>query len=389
MSGQIKMLRLSGKAQAIIQGFSEPRVLTVTDEYELPKVLRENAALLLDPDKDTVDGFGAYVTYDKEAKQSTDLLDKLFIFPDYLGYIQSGDIVRFSPEGSVRCLFRKTARYNTILLTERCDQYCLMCSQPPKDIDDSWLLDQAMTVIETIPRDTKMLGFSGGEPTLYGDGLVKLVGKCKSFLPHTGIDILTNGRAFADASFAKSMGAVGHPNCTFCVPLYSDDPVTHNYVVQHKNAFDDAVQGILNLKSQNQKVEIRIVIHKQTIDRLVQTCEFIARNLIFVDHVALMGLEITGFTRANLDKLWIDPFDYKDTLSDAIKLLNSYGMSSSVYNHQLCTVNEDVLGNYVRSISDWKNEFVDECADCSRMSDCGGFFSSSKQFRYSDNISPF
>ena len=389
VTGQIKMLRLSGKGKVYGEGLGEPVILTVTDNYSLPKVLRENGALLLDPNKSAVSGYGAYLSYNQEPTFKTDSLDKVFILPEYLDYIRPGDIVRLSPNGSVRALFRKSARYNTLMLTEQCDQYCLMCSQPPKNVDDSWLLTEAMEVIEVIPRDTKMLGFSGGEPTLYGDGLVRLVAKCKNFLPSTGIDILTNGRAFADADFSERMARVDHPYCTFCIPLYSDDPVTHDYVVQHEGAFDDAIRGILNLKSQDQRVEIRIVIHNQTIDRLVQTCEFIARNLIFVDHVALMGLEITGFTRANLDKLWIDPFDYKDTLSDAVALLNSYGISTSVYNHQLCTINEDVLGNYVHSISDWKNEFVDECSGCSRMSDCGGFFSSSKQFQYSDHIRPF
>ena len=90
-----------------------------------------------------------------------------------------------------------------------------------------------------------------------------------------------------------------HPNCLLGIPIYSDDPVRHDYVVQSKGAFDQTVRGILNLKYFNQRVEIRIVIQKQTIERLVKTCEFICRNLLFVDHVALMGLEMMGFTRAN------------------------------------------------------------------------------------------
>jgi MoaA/NifB/PqqE/SkfB family radical SAM enzyme len=54
------------------------------------------------------------------------------------------------------------------------------------------------------------------------------------------------------------------------IPLYSDDPVRHNSVVQSANAFNETVHGILNLKSLGQAVEIRVVIHKQTVDRLVQ-----------------------------------------------------------------------------------------------------------------------
>jgi sulfatase maturation enzyme AslB (radical SAM superfamily) len=71
-----------------------------------------------------------------------------------------------------------------------------------------------------------------------------------------------------------------------------------------RGAFDETVQGLLNLKRFGQRVEILIVLHKETIERLVSTCEFIARNLLFVDHVALMGLEIGLYAsqfRSSLD----------------------------------------------------------------------------------------
>jgi His-Xaa-Ser system radical SAM maturase HxsC len=197
-----------------------------------------------------------------------------------------------------------------------------MCSQPPKKIDDSWLLEEAKEVIKLLP-------------------------------------------------------------------LYSDDPTRHDYVVQSDNAFNETVRGVLNLKSLQQQVEIRVVIHRQTIDRLVPLCEFIARNLLFVDHVALMGLEITGFTRANLNELWIDPYEYKDTLSQAVSLLAAYGMNVSVYNHQRCVVNDDILGAYRQSISDWKAEYVEECTKCTKRNECGGLFLSAKQYKQSQHIRAF
>jgi His-Xaa-Ser system radical SAM maturase HxsC len=171
--------------------------------------------------------------------------------------------------------------------------------------------------------------------------------------------------------------------------LYSDDPAQHDYIVQAKGAFDEAILGILNLKKHNQKVEIRVVIHKQSIGRLKQLCEFIGRNLLFVDHVALMGLEMMGFTRANLDELWIDPYDYRDTLSESVQILANYGMNVSVYNHQLCLVNTDVHPYYKKSISDWKNEYVDECNGCKKLGDCGGLFSSGVQHGYSKHLKAF
>lgn len=102
-----------------------------------------------------------------------------------------------------------------------------------------------------------------------------------------------------------------------------------------------------------------------------------------------MGLELTGFTRANLDKLWIDPADYKDQLSSAVEILTTYGIRELVYNHLLCLINPNVEPHYVKSISDWKNEYAAECAPCARRSECGGFFSSGIAHRYSPSIRAF
>jgi len=41
-----------------------------------------------------------------------------------------------------------------------------MCSQPPKDVDDRWLLDEIRSSIPLIDPDTQSLGFTGGEPLL-------------------------------------------------------------------------------------------------------------------------------------------------------------------------------------------------------------------------------
>src|SRR5690606_40913863 len=57
------------------------------------------------------------------------------------------------------------SRHNTLLVTERCDQLSVMCSQPPKKqhTDLFPLLKQACLLA---PKGAT-IGFSGGEPTLY------------------------------------------------------------------------------------------------------------------------------------------------------------------------------------------------------------------------------
>jgi His-Xaa-Ser system radical SAM maturase HxsC len=263
-----------------------------------------------------------------------------------------------------------------------------MCSQPPKVVDDSWILDDIREVILLASPETREIGFTGGEPFLFGDRFLDLLKLAKNMLPRTAIHILSNGRLFADMTLAQRYAAIKHPDMMTGIPVYSDDATIHDYVVQARNAFDETIRGILNLKQLRQKVEIRVVLHAQTVGRLPQLAEFICRNLLFVDHVALMGLEITGFTRANLDKLWIDPKDYAEQLRKAVLIFEAYRIPVSIYNHQLCTIDKRIWRHCRKSISDWKNEYLDVCDTCSVKTECGGFFSSSKMYRHSDHIVP-
>jgi His-Xaa-Ser system radical SAM maturase HxsC len=382
------MLTLSGRVIKLEEQVERRQLLSLSTNRDLPLPLCQDKAFLAKSEGSVPAGFRHYLCFNVRPDGIEEGVP-CTLLGDEFRYLDDGDVISLTNDGRVRALFRANSDHNSILLTEQCNNYCLMCSQPPKRVDDSWLLQEAMDAIRLIPRNTRSLGITGGEPTLFGEGFIGLLRHIKNWLPHTSLHILSNGRTFADASFAEKYAAVQHPDLMVGIPVYSDDPARHDYVVQAKGAFDETIRGILNLKRLNQKVEIRVVVHKQTCEGLPALAEFIARNLLFVDHVALMGLEMTGFTRANLDALWIDPVDYKAELSKAVRILRSYGLNTSVYNHPLCLVNPDVEPSYVKSISDWKNEYASECGPCTRKQECGGFFSSGIQHGYSKSIQPF
>ena len=383
------MLKLSGRIEPVSVDDEHSRMLEITTRADLPQVVRQDYAFLGEPSANSF-GFGAVLAPAEATEIAAQGNSRVYRLSRDYEYLKPGDIVKIDPRRNwMKVLFRANSKHNSILLTERCNHYCLMCSQPPKNVDDSALLEEAMELVERLPRSVVTLGFTGGEPTLYGEGLVRLIKATKRHIPETMIDVLTNGRAFSRKAYAEDVASVHHPYCMFGIPVYSDDSETHDYIVQSAGAFDETLKGILNLKRFKQRVEIRIVIHKQSLPRLVQTCEFLAKNFRFVDHVALMGLEITGFTRANLDLLWVDPWEYRDVLSEAAHLLAAYGVPVSVYNHQLCVVNADVKPYYRRSISDWKNEYVEECAECESRAECGGLFSSAVKYKRSAHLKPF
>lgn len=369
-------------------GDTSPRIFRVTSDRFRPAPLRKSEGFLL-REGDAPEGFAWIIKIEKPEPIDISLLPSgisAIKLPFTFNYLGDGDILRVGiEEGDVSVLFQNSARHHSFLLTERCNHYCLMCSQPPRDVRDDWIVADIMAAIPLIDRATPEILFTGGEPTFLGPRLVELVRQAKSYLPESAVHILTNGRSFKEVEYAGQFAEVSHHDLMFGIPIYSDQPDRHDYVVQADGAFDETIRGIMNLKRRNLRVEIRVVIHKQTYERLPQLARFIARNLTFVDQVVFMGLEMTGFTRANLEQLWIDPIEYQPQLLEAVQFLADSRIHTSVYNHQLC-ITDRALWDYARqSISDWKNEYMPECEGCNMMASCGGFFSSAK-LKYSAHI---
>jgi His-Xaa-Ser system radical SAM maturase HxsC len=206
-------------------------------------------------------------------------------------------------------------------------------------------------------------------------------------LPQTAVHVLTNGRAFAEDAIATAWAEIRHPNLWAGIPIYAAVDHIHNYVVQAQGAFDETVLGILRMKDKGQRIEVRVVLHAITAPRLKQTCEWFARNLPFVDHIALMGLENTGFALANQESLWIDPLDYADDLVRGVHTLREAGVNVSVYNLPLCVLDRSMWDVAVQSISDWKNAYLPVCNECEVRSRCSGFFSTGRM-RTSRGIRP-
>ncbi len=381
------MLKLRQRAKGRWNG--EPMVVRVTTDLHRPAPLRANEAILLDQQSSAVPvGFKLYL-WKHGLPEILPPLDAPHVpVPTSMDYLDDGDIVRFSPvSGELWTMYRRASTFNTIFVTEACNSNCVMCSQPPRDIDDNYLTDAYLEAIPLMSRETPELGITGGEPTLLGDRLLTLIGTCKNWLPSTALHMLSNGRMFRYQSLSKAVARIGHPDFMIGIPLYSDLPDQHEFVVQAKGAYDQTVRGILNLKRYNQKIELRVVLHRLTIDRLPQLARFIGRNLPFVDQVALMGLEMMGYVKMNLDALWVDPIDYQPALAEAVHTLASNRINVSIYNHQLCVLDRTLWPYARQSISDWKNEYFETCSDCAVRNQCGGFFSSAA-LRYSDHIHP-
>jgi His-Xaa-Ser system radical SAM maturase HxsC len=359
---------------------SDPFVVRVTTAATRPEPYRALEALILNDVNPAVPGFKAYLHLENASKSPVVVegsLKPIVELPSSLSYLTNGDIVRVDPRnGHIRVLYRKNSRFNSLLVTQRCNSMCVMCSQPPRDAEDGHLVKGILEAIPLMDVNTPELVITGGEPTLLQDDLLGVVRCCASYLPHTCVLLLSNGRFFAYVTYCQALSEIQHPGLTIGIPLYSCVSHEHDFIVQVRGAFEQTIRGIMNLGRCCQRIELRVVIHRLNYQRLAELAEFITRNFPFVAHVALMGMEPTGYAKANLDQLWVDPIVYGSLLREAVGQLSRHHVRTSIYNHQLCTLHPDLWRYARQSISDWKDIFLDECGACSVRGQCCGFFAS-------------
>lgn len=299
---------------------------------------------------------------------------------------RDGDVVLITKNGLVSFLYEEDSSQNIIFTTALCNHRCIMCPQPPitKDVNRTPF---NLRLISLMDKNVCEIGISGGEPTMIGDDLFVIINAIKKHCPKAAITILTNGVKFADKDFAMKLAMCHVPDLQIDIPIFSDIASIHNHIVGAKT-FYKTVQGLYNLALFQQKIGIRIVIHKQTYKRLVQLADFIYHNFPFVAQVAFMEMETIGMAERNIKDLWIDPYDYNEELKEAVLLLNDRGMHPLIYNGQLCTMDDAIKPFAVQSISDWKDIYLSECQNCVLRGRCAGFFESNRKY-HSEHIKPF
>ena len=100
---------------------------------------------------------------------------------------------------------------NALFVTEQCNNNCLMCCQPPKKVNDIEILHQKnIQLLRSAPKELKVLGITGGEPTLLGEKLVDLLTEARICLPNTTLQLLSNGRGFKDSEYTHRVNKNNH-----------------------------------------------------------------------------------------------------------------------------------------------------------------------------------
>ena len=323
-------------------------------------------------------GIIAYIVPEGHVFKTAKPIVEVEKLPDF----RNGDIIRIDPQGAITVVWEEESRHNAFYVTDMCNSKCIMC---PQSIGFLSRYDECLAILRLISfKGIDSLGVTGGEPTLDIVRLVEFLEKLAEKSPGQQVHILTNGRNFKRINYASKLAGIRNINLSFGIPLYSAVAEKHDYIVGVNGAFGETIEGIYNLAKFNFPVEIRTVILKQNYKELNILANYIYRNMPFVFHVALMGMEYCGNAEINYNLLAIDPATYKTELYEAVKEFVRYNMLVSVYNTPLCLADSRVRKFCVDSISTWKKTYLPECDKCTRKNECCGVFETS--FKHSENI---
>ena len=296
----------------------------------------------------------------------------------------NGDVLNISKEGKINVLWEVKSDHNAFYVTDICNSKCIMCPQ----VEGSCArYDECLETLNLIDLSNHIeIGITGGEPTLNMNKLVELLESIALKAPNKKVHILTNGRHFSKIENVERIAKIRNIKISFGIPLYSDIAEEHDYIVGVKGAFTETINGLYNLAKYRQEIEIRTVILKQNYKQLKTLAEYIYRNLPFVSHVALMGMEYHGNAETNYDLVSIDPIEYKTELYEAIREYVRFNMIVDVYNLPFCLVHDKIQQFCRDSISTWKKTFLPQCDTCVLKDKCSGVFETS--FTHSQNIQP-
>jgi len=288
-----------------------------------------------------------------------------------------GDVLQVSPSGQCLVVYQVTTNDNALFFTDGCNSRCIMCPQPPQK-NPFCFSNDAERIVKLITDPPKVLGITGGEPTIFWEDLLRLIDQIRAQLPDVFLQILTNARILRYAKKAKQLTESAGKNAIFCVPIYSDDERTHNELVGSES-FWQTMEGLYNLGNEQANIEVRTVILRQNYERLNEYGYFIYRNIPFATHIALMGMEPIGLARNNFDRLWVPPRLYTGLLESTVLRLHMQCMRVSIYNIPSCVLPSSLWKFSESSISTWKIRYFQECENCTLRNNCGGVFFSAKK----------
>jgi His-Xaa-Ser system radical SAM maturase HxsC len=271
----------------------------------------------------------------------------------------------------------------------KCNNRCISCITDFKQHSRNQILplEELKSVIDRIDKDTDVMNFNGGEPTLRKN-LFEILLYTRSHLPTATIQLLTNARMFAYKSYTRDFISLGLDNFNFLVTLYGHNTMLHDSITRSPGSFEQTVRGIKNLLLYGQNVEIRVIINRINYRYLSDIAKFVLGNFPTIYQLVLVNLKVTGECYKNRRSTVVP---YTDVVPYATKAVDHVRgkLNVRLFHFPLCILPREYW-NLARgvTINDKELAHPDICEVCADNSKCARIWKSYADVQGIDEFSP-
>jgi MoaA/NifB/PqqE/SkfB family radical SAM enzyme len=291
----------------------------------------------------------------------------------------------------------------SIHLTDQCNNSCRFCVvDSHQGCTEKVNLGVVFKFLENnSKKGYELVNIHGGEPTIVPE-IVQILDKIRG-LGYPGVSIQTNGRLLKDIAFAETLASKGVN--LFVISLHGKDAEVHDYCTAVEGSFDEAVQGIKNLKALGIKVRTNTVVCKRNQDTIR---DIVSLSMdLGTDHINISSIHPVGKAYKNFKE--VTP-RVTDTMPDVIKAVDAVVSRNAVIT--LEGFPPCILGDYSKYMIDWDeiqykllfrnmilanyDEFMkndtricgEPCKKCLHVEKCGGVYKEYLEFYDWSEFSP-
>jgi MoaA/NifB/PqqE/SkfB family radical SAM enzyme len=268
----------------------------------------------------------------------------------------------------------------------KCDNRCVMCANTGRfalNAGRGYLLKPQALRLEkhlrggaAYRKNARVPGawnLTGGEPTLNPDFL-KMIAYFRRRLPREPLQLLSNGRRFADGAFAAAFVAAARPPFTLAVSLHGPSAAVHDSVTGVKGSFRQTLAGLKHVFALPGApfVELRVILHRLNYPRLGATLGLIARTFRGRAYrVVVLHYEHEGRGALNRAKLAVPLSVTARRVNACARALAAFP-EARLYHFPLCLLKPELRGLAVVSLPPEDRVYPPCCRGCSARQACVG-----------------
>jgi His-Xaa-Ser system radical SAM maturase HxsC len=251
-------------------------------------------------------------------------------------------------------------------VTQKCNNFCVMCYEPHIMKDNPPLSELKKHVKEL--QNPSEIYISGGEPTLRED-IFEIIDSIKENHPGTKINLITNGRRLSYLPFAKKLAKCRLNKVV--TEIFGPSAEVHEAVTQSKGSFEQTMKGVENCLALGVELEIRIVITKINSPYLEETAKFCIGKFKGKPRIILFPINIIGFAYKNKEKVAESFTNMKKHIENALDIF-SERFYVKLFHCPFCTVDKKYWKFIEKGITadPARLGYTSRCGKCSKKETC-------------------